>query len=151
MMFATLQRFDMDRYTIIAGIAAMALASTARAITPHDLMTEAMAKGKASGELTGEMADQIKKATRSKAATMGKIERMAVQADKCEIYNVTVTQPDIPDMSGKIVGDYVTVTRSKFCPDKRKDQRQPELIACSVGPVSCMPGGQSSAASEIKK
>lgn len=128
--------------TATIALALATAASTSQAITPHDLMTEAMAKGVASGELTGEMADQIKRATRSKAATIGKIERVSVQADKCEIYNLTITQPDIPDMSGKIVGDYVTVTRSKFCPDKRKDQRQPELIACSVGPVSCMPGGQ---------
>ena len=63
-------------------------------------------------------------------------------ANRCEVFTFTLTQPQIPDRSGKIVGDYVTVTRSTFCPGDRKNQYKPEVIACSVGGVSCMPGAQ---------
>lgn len=143
MMFATRTTSTMDQpIIIIAALAALTLASNVHAITPQELMTKAMRDGKAQGELTGSVADQIRSATRSTAKTLGKFERVEVQADRCEIYTFTITQPQVPDMTGKIVGDYVTTSRSKFCPDNRKDQHQPEIIACSVGGVSCMPGAQ---------
>lgn len=139
-MFATRHGKNMTQpIIIIATLAALALSSRVHAITPQDLMTKAMRDGKAQGELTGSLSQQIKSATRSTAQTLGKIERVEVLADRCEIYTFTVTQPHVPDTSGKIVGDYVTTSRSKFCPDNRKDQHKPEVIACSVGGVSCMP------------
>jgi len=127
---------------IVAAVAALAFSSKVHAITPQDLMTKAMRDGKAQGELTGSMADQLKAATHSTAATLGKIERIETMANRCEVFTFTLTQPQIPDRSGKIVGDYVTVTRSTFCPGDRKNQYKPEVIACSVGGVSCMPGAQ---------
>jgi len=127
---------------IVAAVAALAFSSKVHAISPHELMTKAMRDGKAHGVLTGSMADQLKAATHSTADTIAKIERVETMANRCEVYTFTVTQPQIPDRSGKIVGDYVTVTRSKFCPNDRKNQYKPEVIACSIGGVSCMPGSR---------
>ena len=44
---------------IVAAVAALAFSSKVHAITPQDLMTKAMRDGKAQGELTGSMADQL--------------------------------------------------------------------------------------------
>lgn len=117
---------------------ALAFALQAHAITPDLLMDQALRNGKASGVLTGDLADNLKAVTHSQEPTLAAIERMSIEPDKCHFYKFTVTQPKIPNRSGEIVGDYVTVYKAKVCPDDRK-QPPTEVIDCRVGNVSCMP------------
>lgn len=117
----------------------------AHAITPDLLMDQALRNGKANGVLTGDLADKIKAATHSKEQTLGAIERISIEPDKCHFYKFTVTQPNIPNRSGAIVGDYVTVYKSKICPDDRA-QPPAEVIECRVGNVSCMPPAHAASA-----
>ena len=113
-------------------------ASAAAAATADEMMSQAYSQGRASGELTGQVADQIKSATRSKAATRGLAERLAIDKDGCYTVKFTVTQPDIPSVTGQLVGDFVTVTKFQMCPDSRQ-QSEPEVIECRVGATSCLP------------
>lgn len=120
-----------------AGVIAMLSASRVFPTTPGDLMSQAMASGKASGVLTGSIADDLKTKTRSIDPTQAVIERIGSDADKCQVFTVTLTQPNVPTRSGGNAGDYTTVTKTKLCPDNR--EFPPEVIDCRVGNVSCMP------------
>lgn len=130
---------------IIAAIVAIAFASKVHAASFDELMTRAIRDGSASGELTGKVADRIKAATHSKEKTLAKAERISSEPDGCHFFKFTITQPGVPNTEGKVIGDYKTVTKSKFCADDRKEQHQPEVIECSVGGVSCMPQAKSTA------
>ncbi len=111
-------------------------------LTPEELMARAMRDGKASAELTGPLADAIKAKTRSKAATQATFEKGGDAGDGCKFFISTVVQSDIPSTKGDIVGDYVTVARTKVCP--KTGQHPPEILDCKVGPHSCMPAKASS-------
>ena len=126
---------------VLVGFAIVLFAAQASALTPDAMMSVAIHSGSASGELTGDLANEIKAMTRSTAATRGEIVRLSIEPDKCHIFKFTVTQPDVPNVKGEIVGDYVTVTKTKVCPDDRKTP-PPEVIDCRIGKVSCMPAAK---------
>ena len=109
-----------------------------QAVTPEILMNQAIRDGKASAILTGPVADNMRRITHSTAETQAKIERMSIEPDNCHFYKFTVTQPQVPARSGAIIGDYVTVSKTKVCPDDR-EQSPPEVIGCMIGGQSCMP------------
>lgn len=101
-------------------------------------MSQAIHAGQASGELTGPVADRLKSQTHSKGPTLASVSRMSIEPDKCHFYKFTVTQTQIPDVTGRIIGDYVMVTKNKYCPDDRS-QAPPEIIDCLIAGASCMP------------
>lgn len=120
------------------------LLGSAHAMTADEMMSQAYRQGRASGELTGLIADQVKSATHSLAATRGLAERVSIGNDGCYTVRFTVTQPDVPDVRGGVVGDYVTVTKFVTCPDNR-EQAEPQIIECRIGAVSCLPPGAKTA------
>lgn len=140
MIFATINYYLQMKHKIfkLAALFALAFSFQVHAITPDLLMDQALRDGKASGVLTGALADNIKALTHSNESTLATIERISIEPDQCHFYKFTVTQPKIPNRSGEIVGDYVTVYKSKICPDNRA-QPPSDVIDCRVGNVSCMP------------
>ncbi|MFN5095817.1 MAG: hypothetical protein ACK5BY_02810 [Limnohabitans sp.] len=115
----------------------LASALVAMASTPEELMARAMRDGRASSELTGPLADSIKSLTRSKAATRASIELAGDAGAGCKFFKVTLVQPDVPSVAGPLVGDYMTVSRTRVCPDS--GQGEPEILECRIGALSCMP------------
>lgn len=122
----------------IATIFSFVFTSGAHAISSEELMSQAIRTGQASGVLTGATADRMKSVTHSTGETLGSVVRTSIDQDHCHFYHFTVTQTKIPTTSGKLVGDYVVVSRSKHCPDDRK-QDPPAVIDCHIAGVSCMP------------
>lgn len=122
---------------ITFGLAALMAASAANAVSPEELMSRAMRDGKASADLTGPLADSIRAVTRSKATTRATIELAGDAGGGCKFFRVTVIQPDIPSAGGGLVGDYMTVSRTRVCPDT--GQGEPEIIDCRIGVRTCMP------------
>lgn len=119
------------------------LCAPAWSLTPDELMSRAMREGKASAELTGPLADAIKARTRSGAAIQATFEKAGDAGAGCKFFKSTLVQPDIPSTQGTVVGDYVTVARTKVCPNT--GQHPPQIVDCTVGPHSCMPASVSSA------
>lgn len=103
----------------------------------NQLFETAMNKGQSDGVLVGEQADFLKSATHSKDDTIARIVRGDATADGCQIFHMTLTQPNVPTTSGMNAGDYVATTKITKC----RDDRQPttEVTACVVGKISCMP------------
>lgn len=112
--------------------------SSALAVTPDILMSKAIEYGNSSGEMTGKISDDIKVQTHSKEPVFASVKRMSIDSEKCHLYNFTIKQTKIPNRAGVIVGDYVTVSRSKVCPDDRAETPS-VVIDCHIGGVSCMP------------
>jgi hypothetical protein len=123
----------------ILPLSAILLSTQVMAISPEELMSQALLSGQASGVLTGAIAENIKKQTHSLDDTLASISRKSIDSEKCHIYHFKITQPNIPSTDGAIVGDYVTVAQSRVCPDNR-EQAPAMVIECRVGKVSCMPG-----------
>jgi hypothetical protein len=121
---------------ILAGIAVVAC-SSAQAITSDDLMQIAMTKGSASGELTGPVADAIKKTTHSNDPTLAVLKKLEEKGG-CQFFELKITQPNIPTTDGKIAGDYVTTTKVGTCRGD-KSAPAPVVLSCAVGPINCMP------------
>lgn len=130
----------------LTALTALLVASSADATTPAELMSQAIRSGKASGELTGAVSDDIKSQTHSTAPTFATFERMSIDSGGCHVYKFTLIQNRVPNRAGQIVGDYLTVSKNKVCPDDR-EQAPPEVIDCHIGGVSCMPPKASIAAS----
>lgn len=116
----------------------LALTQAAHAVSAEDLMEEAVRAGKSSGELTGGVAEHLKKITHSTDPTQARIERIGEDGSGCQTYKFTITQPNIPSRQGAVVGDYVTVTKNRFCQDN-KARESTEVIDCHIGAISCMP------------
>ena len=126
---------------ILFAAISMLFLESAWSITPEELMSRAMRDGKATAELTGPLADAIKAKTRSKAPTQATFEKGGDAGGGCKYFISTVVQADIPSTQGDIVGDYITVARTKVCP--KTGQHPPEILDCRVGPHSCMPANAS--------
>lgn len=108
-----------------------------QAMTSEELFAAAMDKGSASGVLTGNVADRLKKETRSTEPTHASLVRGDLTADGCQYFKLTLTQPKVPTRDGGFAGDYTTVSKVHTCKDDR--ETPPVLLDCKVGPVSCMP------------
>lgn len=119
-------------------IPAACIIGQAHAVTADDLMKEAFRVGRSKGELTGAIANNFKKTTHSNEPIQASAELVSIDKDKCQIYKFTLLQSKIPNRAGQIVGDYMTVTKTKFCPDNR-EQEPPQVIDCRIGGASCMP------------
>lgn len=120
----------------LAAVALFALSSHVHALTMDDLMGKAARTGSASGELSGQVSDSLKKATRSVAPTHMAVERLSDDGT-CKTMRVTLTQPNVPSTTGGIVGDYVTVSENVLCSDDRP-QATPKVIECRIGPDNCL-------------
>ena len=123
----------------LIAIAALFCGVKALAVTPDILMSKAIEHGNSSGVMTGKISDDIKVQTHSKEPVFASVDRVSIDSDKCHLYNFTIKQSQIPNRAGGIVGDYVTVSQSKACPDDRA-QTPSVVIDCHIGGVSCMPG-----------
>ena len=104
-------------------------------------MEEALTKGKAEGILDGPIAFGIKKATHSAKDPAMKIEQEGKTKEGCFLMRSTLTVFDVPSTSDVIIGDYVTVTRTRLCPDGKqpKEGHPVEVISCTIGGKLCAP------------
>lgn len=113
------------------------------AMTPEELFTMAMTQNSFTGEklVRGGFADEYKNVTRSSGNTYASIERMGQTKDGCDILNLKVRQTEIPAKNGKIIGDYITVTRLAICSNGAEPQfdKSSEVIDCVIANTSCMP------------
>lgn len=115
-----------------------AFAQSPKPYTIDALFSTAMQHGAAEGLLVGPQADLLRQQTRSTAPTYAKAVRGEATFDGCQVFLMTLTQPDVPTTtSGKLAGDYVVTTKMTLC----RDDRQPKLdvVGCSVAGKSCMP------------
>ena len=94
----------------------------------------------AEGEVTGDLAQMLKAATHSTAKPRIRFENLGKNGD-CFKINQTLTVPDVPSKDGKIVGDWVNVTRINLCKDGKNPPGLPgqELISCRIGKFPCPP------------
>lgn len=107
------------------------------ALTSEELFAAAMERGSASGVLTGNVADRLKKETHSTEPTQASLVRGQMTADGCQYFKLTLIQPKVPTRDGGFAGDYITVSKVHSCKDDR--ETPPVLLDCKVGNVSCMP------------
>lgn len=121
----------------IALMPSLAQGQNLQKYSANQLFETAMNKGQSDGVLVGEQADVLKSATHSKDDTIARIIRGEATDDGCQIFHMTLTQPNVPTTSGMNAGDYVATTKITKC----RDDRQPivEVTACTVGKISCMP------------
>lgn len=124
---------------LIAG----AVAAQPAAITPEELFTMAMTQNNFTGEklVRGGFADEYKNVSRSTGDTYASIERMGKTKDGCDILNLKVRQTEIPAKNGKIIGDYITMTRLAICSNGAEPRfdKSAEVIDCIIANKSCMP------------
>jgi hypothetical protein len=105
--------------------------------TADKLFETAMNRGFAEGILIGNQADEMKSQTRSTDSTIARLVRGEATKDGCQIFMLTLTQPNVPTATGESAGDYVATNKVTVC----KDDRPPtaEVVACTVGKLTCMP------------
>lgn len=126
----------------VLAVSARAFASPVDVVEPEALLARVIddPKSKAEGPLSGVIAKNLQVATHSKATPRIKFENLGKTGD-CFKINQTLTVPDVPDTSGKIVGDWVMVTRLNICKDNKLPAgmlpQQP--VSCSIGGKQCPP------------
>ncbi len=110
---------------------------TRQALTSSQAFEIAMKTGVANGILIGAEADSMKASTHSNDPTLIDIVKGESRADDCQVFLMTMTQPNVPTRTGANAGNYVAKTKVTLC----RDGRQPELavVGCSVGVFNCLP------------
>lgn len=107
-----------------------------------DLFFAAVQTGSSSGVVdTGEWPEKFKKTTHSSDFPVVKFEKLGVSKDDCYIMKMTATQSNIPDRSGKIIGDYMIVTKLVACQRAAVPSfdKPVAVLDCQIGGQSCMP------------
>lgn len=127
---------------VLLAISAHSFAAGEDAPKPEALLAKAIEnpKAKAEGPLSGVIAQNLQVATHSKATPRIRFENLGKSGD-CYKINQTLTVPDVPDTTGKIIGDWVMVTRLNICKDNKlpAGMLPQEPVSCSIGGKPCPP------------
>ncbi len=106
-------------------------------LTSTQAFEVAMKTGKVKGILIGAEAASIKASTHSTDATSIEVVKGEATTDDCQVFYMTLTQPNVPTRTGANAGDYVAKTKVRMCRDGRDPNL--EVMGCSVGMFNCMP------------
>ncbi len=128
------------RHAIIFFLLASGQAFAASVSKPEDLLAKVIEgpSTTAEAQLSGPLAENLQRVTHSSATPMIKFENLG-KSNGCFKINQTLTVPKVPDTSGNIVGDWVTVTRLNICNDNKlpAGMKPQEVLSCNVGRFPC--------------